>query len=585
MVQTSKKIQGAILIIAKLISSFLAVLIMSVMCSAADKQPASSEEKGLPVAVQEKADIEYMLGYDNEMHGKWEEAMTNYSNALKNDPSSAYLKTQVGRMLVKLDRLPEAITMMEEILKKDPDYIPAMMYLAELYNSQKKVDDAIGMYQRVLKLQPEKTEALLSIGVLYASKQDFEKAQGLFKEVLKRDSDNLMALYYLGTVFVERKKYDAAEEQFKKLIELNPNFDAAYLNMGLISEIKGHGKEAEDYYKKALELNPQNIFVRERLAQVYISDKSYDKAVKELEEIAKNIPNVDIHLKLGMLYLQEREYDKAVSEFRIVTAAKPDDIPSRYYLALSLDELEHYDEAIDELKKILSLDPKNLNAFLNLAFIYTKKNQLTDAAKVYDEILTFDQGKPEIFSQLGNIYVQMKDYKKAGEVLSKGLQLFKDNDDLYFTIAVLYEKTDRFDDMVAALNNAIRINPKHADALNYLGYSYADKGIHLKEALSLIQRAYDLKPDNGYILDSLGWVYYKLGKYQEALKYLNNAIQSVNDDPVLFEHIGDVNEAMGNDKAALDAWEKSLKYHEKEEGVKERVEEKIKKLGSKRKSK
>jgi tetratricopeptide (TPR) repeat protein len=149
----------------------------------------------------------------------------------------------------------------------------------------------------------------------------------------------------------------------------------------------------------------------------------------------------------------------------------------------------------------------------------------------------------------------------------------------------LYEKTDRFDDMVAALNNAIRINPKHADALNYLGYSYADKGIHLKEALSLIQRAYDLKPDSGYILDSLGWVYYKLGKYQEALKYLNNSIQSVNDDPVLFEHIGDVNEAMGNDKAALDAWEKSLKYHEKEEGVKERVEEKIKKLGSKRKSK
>src|SRR5664279_2507538 len=111
-ISTSRQIQGAILIIAKLISPILAVLIMSMTCSAADKRPASSEEKdSLPVTIQQKADIEYMLGYDNELHGKWEEAMTNYSNALKNDPSSAYMKTQIGRMLEKLGRIPEAITM------------------------------------------------------------------------------------------------------------------------------------------------------------------------------------------------------------------------------------------------------------------------------------------------------------------------------------------------------------------------------------------------------------------------------------------------------------------------------------------
>jgi tetratricopeptide (TPR) repeat protein len=139
--------------------------------------------------------------------------------------------------------------------------------------------------------------------------------------------------------------------------------------------------------------------------------------------------------------------------------------------------------------------------------------------------------------------------------------------------------------MVVSLRKAIEINPKHADALNYLGFSYADKGINLQEALSLIQKALDLKPESGYIIDSLGWVYFKLGKQKEALKYLKKALETVKDDPVLYEHLGDVYEAMGNPGEALDAWNNSVKFHEKEAGLKERVEEKIGKLKTKHKIK
>jgi tetratricopeptide (TPR) repeat protein len=137
--------------------------------------------------------------------------------------------------------------------------------------------------------------------------------------------------------------------------------------------------------------------------------------------------------------------------------------------------------------------------------------------------------------------------------------------------------------MIASLKRTIEINPKHADALNYLGYSYADKGVNLEEALSLIQRALELKPGSGYIIDSLGWVYFRLGKIDEALKQLRMALDTVKEDPVLFEHLGDVYEAAGQYKEALDAWNNSIKYHAKEEGLKARVEEKIIKLKEKRK--
>jgi tetratricopeptide (TPR) repeat protein len=246
-----------------------------------------------------------------------------------------------------------------------------------------------------------------------------------------------------------------------------------------------------------------------------------------------------------------------------------------------MGEMKMYDDAVVELKKILSLDPRNLNAFLNMAFIYVKQEKLTEAARVYEEVLSFDQTRAEIFSELGNIYIQAKDYSKAEEVIGKGLLLFTNNDELNFARSVLYEKTGRFDQMVSSLKRTIEINPKHADALNYLGYSYADKGINLEEALSLIQRALELKPDSGYILDSLGWVYFRLGKNEEALKQMKRALDTVKDDPVVYEHLGDIYEAAGENKDALEAWDNSLKYQAKEDGLKERVQKKISKLKKK----
>jgi tetratricopeptide (TPR) repeat protein len=135
--------------------------------------------------------------------------------------------------------------------------------------------------------------------------------------------------------------------------------------------------------------------------------------------------------------------------------------------------------------------------------------------------------------------------------------------------------------MVAALKKVIELNPDHTDALNYLGYSYADKGINLDEALSLIRRALELKPESGYITDSLGWLYFKMGRYEDALFYLKKAAEIVKDDPVIFEHLGDVYAAEGKSDEALKTWEKAIELHEKEEGLKGRVEEKIRNLKNK----
>ncbi len=179
------------------------------------------------------------------------------------------------------------------------------------------------------------------------------------------------------------------------------------------------------------------------------------------------------------------------------------------------------------------------------------------------------------------LYIQKEDYTKAEEVFTRGLAIAPDNDEINFTLAIVYEKTKRPDDMFSALKRTIEINPKHADALNYLGYTYADMGINLDAALDLIKKAVELEPESGYIRDSLGWVYFKKGMFEEALREIRKASEITKDDPTILEHLGDVYIKLNNKEAAVDAWRKSLKFNEKEEALKKRVEKKIQDLGFK----
>jgi tetratricopeptide (TPR) repeat protein len=172
----------------------------------------------------------------------------------------------------------------------------------------------------------------------------------------------------------------------------------------------------------------------------------------------------------------------------------------------------------------------------------------------------------------------MERLEDAKRILEEALGIFDSHAELHFTFAVYYEHKGNFDAMVKHLKQTIDIDPAHADAMNFLGYSYAEKSVNLEEALMLIQNSLALKPGNGYITDSLGWVYFKMGKYDKALKTLLKASDIISDDPVILEHLGDAYLANDNKPKAIDAWERTLKADNMEKEMIERVEQKLKNL-------
>jgi tetratricopeptide (TPR) repeat protein len=181
----------------------------------------------------------------------------------------------------------------------------------------------------------------------------------------------------------------------------------------------------------------------------------------------------------------------------------------------------------------------------------------------------------EFLYHLGTLYESIEAYDRAEEYLKRGLEAAPEDTRLHFRLGVVYDKWGRKEDSIASMKTVIRLDPKHANALNYLGYTYADMGKNLDEAERLVKEALKYKPDDGYITDSLGWVYFQKGLYEKSLQYLNRAVELVPDDPVILEHLGDVHLKLSNKEKALEYYRRSLDLREKD---KEPIEEKIRRL-------
>ena len=150
------------------------------------------------------------------------------------------------------------------------------------------------------------------------------------------------------------------------------------------------------------------------------------------------------------------------------------------------------------------------------------------------------------------------------------------SESVYYSLGATYYTMKEEDKAIQAMREVLEINPDHADALNFIGYTYAEKGENLDEAENLVQRAIEIEPNRGYIMDSLGWIYYKKGKLDEAIQLLERAAELTSDDPTIMEHLGDAYRDKGNTLKAIEYYEKGLQLNEEEDKeLKERLRKKI----------
>jgi tetratricopeptide (TPR) repeat protein len=369
----------------------------------------------------------------------------------------------------------------------------------------------------------------------------------------------------LGRVLVEQKAWPRAVQVYRDAIAANPAYEQAYLGLGAALESQGDQVQALAVYKKVLrEINRGNRDVRQRLVRLLLAEKDYDQALAVLREVTVEFPDdVEAQLRIGLIYGELKDYPKAITQINKVLSFRPKELRVRDHLAYLYEEMKDYDQAIREYQTIIRTDDQYSDGYLHLGYLLYRLKRGEEALPYFRRVVVLNPKMSEAFLMLGLTHLQMVRYEEAVETFKEGLVRNPDNADLHFNLGTAYDKIGRLDELIFEMEEAIRLDPKHADALNYLGYTYAERDIRLGEAVVLIQKALEIKPQNGYYLDSLAWAYFKLGRNQEALVEMKRAVDAVPDDPTFFEHLGDIYLTQNLLADAREAWMRALELDPK----------------------
>ena len=278
---------------------------------------------------------------------------------------------------------------------------------------------------------------------------------------------------------------------------------------------------------------------------------------------------------MGLFYENQEKFDEAILEYGEALRLEKD-IPA-IHLRLGSIFVRKGDlkKATEELKEAKNLGaPEDLEAGFMLALLYSLQNSPVQAAKEYEEVLkkAAEQEPKNIYilKNLAAVYYQQKKIENAISTYKLILDIDKNNYEAIFLLGSLLEDSGRRLEAINKFKQALKLNPGYPDALNSLGYVYAEEGDNLAEAEDLIKKALLADPDNGAYIDSLGWVYFKKDLIDKAIEQLEKA-SALLSDPVIYEHLGEAYLKKGLPDRAGKAWEKSLELDSGQEKVREKL--------------
>lgn len=444
-------------------------------------------------------------------------------------------------------------------VEQAPDDTEARQILAAMHIRMGDADAAINHLEYVLNTENEgNNRRLRMIANLLSREEDKLTALAVLERLIsrrERDGDALVAYALLAIRAEELDKAAAAMEHVTAVGARDTNIAMAYVAL-LQKHEKSHTAFA--WLERAIEKNADDYALRLIYARLLADSSRYEEARVQFTIVATKTPdNSDVLYALGLLNLQANRIDDAYKNFRelLKLEARSDD--ANFYLAQIAESREQAKNALEQYRSVK--DGTNyFQAQIRIALILSAQEEVTDAqAHLHSIVPADEEQRLHLLRIEGEILAEHDRFDEAMAVYDRALAGTYDMELLY-TRAMLAEKLGRLDVLEADLHTIIEREPENSQALNALGYTLADHTDRYQEAYEFIERAHALSPDDFYILDSMGWALYRLGRLTEAVDFLNRA-RKIKDDPEVAAHLGEVLWVMGNKDAARDIWDSALR--------------------------
>lgn len=498
-----------------------------------------------------------------EMEGRLEEAQDSYTKALVCDQHSAYLHQRLAYLLIAMGKKEQASNQLDQILADSSHDNRARLELAGIYENLGKTAKAIDILKENIANDPLDNHSRLTLGYLYFRHERYPEARAVLEKHVAQETDSFAGSVMLAKLYRAMGEVELARSMYEKVLELNWSFPQA-LDAAEFYEQTGEYERAVDIYKKLLAEEPDNETCRRKLAGLYMLLGKADQAIVELKTLKKNsnAPH-KVDLAIGRLLLEQKKFKEAIHHFGRMLVAYPEMDIVRPLLALA-----YYESGDGEgAKKVLAqvpVDSKDYeDAILMLVRLYQEEDKLAEAAKILEHALKMSSEEHQsFFFLLAALYQKNKEPQKGMDVFERAAQIFPDESRVWFEYGLYMDRIGQQKDAMAHMTRVLELDPDDPYALNYVGYIWADAGVNLDQALDYISRAVAARPEDGFIRDSLGWVYYIKGDYERAVTELMAALEMQPDDPTINEHLGDAYVKVGEVAKAADLYEKAIKLYE-----------------------
>lgn len=436
----------------------------------------------------------------------------------------------------------------------DPHQVLAIMKLraGDLEQSAEHLQDIFAYSEG------EADEKLWMIANLLGSEKDKDAVLEVMEKLVASQDSSPGALYAFAHVAARLEDLERSRELLEDTLALAPDNDNAALSYISILQRMGREQEALSWLEKKLAMNDENDFnLRMAYARLLMEVRQFGKALDQFELLVGKEPeNIDVLYALGLLYLQSNRLDEAETLFTKLSVQEHLTDTSNYYLGRIAEEKRLYDEAGAWYQGVYKGE-HYFDAQVRLAMLLARKGQVDEARNHLQSIRSRSGQQALVIVQAeGDLLIQAGRYEEAIAVYTEALEDGY-NPDLLYARAMAAEKTGRLDLLEKDLRAILEREPDHAQALNALGYTLADATDRHAEAYELIKKALELRPNDFYILDSMGWVLYRLGRLDEAIDYLRKALD-IRQDPEIAAHLGEVLWVRGEREQAKEVWETAL---------------------------
>jgi len=461
----------------------------------------------------------------------------------------AVLYFKNGEYLKSLKHINIAISLMPQNIKSRlaKNKIKYLILKAKIKADQGKLKQSTSILKYILQKNPYNLKTLLFLSNLYIYEKDLNTALFYLNIIKLNHPGNINAYYLLSKIYEVQNKNKKAERELFSLINIDPYFKKAYFRLAALYILTGEEKKAIDVFNKYLKINPYSKTAIYQSALLEYALKNYHASRKRFLnfiDIAKNSKNNyssinNAYFFIGISYILQKNYKKGLAYLNMLK-------PGRHYIDAKLQEIEIY---IADYKKTKDIKYRKSVKSIISGMLSDKKT---------DKNLKF-----YYFSAIA--LADIKDYRMSEYVIKEGLLKFPNNTALLYELGSAYHALKKDGKAYAIMKKILKINPYDADALNYIGYYLALKNKNLKKAEMLIKKALSYDKGSPFILDSLGFVYYREKKYAKALTLFKAALKKLGKSATVLKHTGMDYFMLKKYKKALEYLEKSYKAKKTEE--------------------